>query len=721
MIKRVEVLLPVALDRSFTYSVPDELDIAPGEIVEVPLGGRMQAGVVWGPGDPDVPEKKLKPVSASYDLPRLPPEVLKFVDWVTRYTLAPAGMVLRIALRGASNVGDESPKRAVMTTGEAPARMTPARKRVLEIAADNLARIKSDLARLSGASVGVIDGLVKDGALRVVELPPDPIGSGLDADFQQPVLNEEQAGVARELAASVRAQKFAPHLLEGVTGAGKTETYLEAVAEALRMGRQALILLPEIALTRVMIDRVAARFGAPPGEWHSTVSSKRRARTWEGTATGETQIVVGARSALFLPFKDLGVIIIDEEHDNGFKQDDTPIYHARDMAVVRAQISEIPIALVSATPSIETRVNAEAGRYRHHLLTERYGGRTLPDIELLDLRDDPPAPNRWIAPPLETEVRETLARGEQALLFLNRRGFAPLTLCRACGHRFQCPNCSSWLVEHRFRKKLVCHHCAHHEDVPPACPKCATPGKLAAVGPGVERIRDEAAELFPEARLSVLSSDITVGAERMRAELDAIARHEVDLIIGTQLVTKGHNFPGLTLVGVVDGDLGLGTSDPRAAERTFQLLEQVTGRAGRGDKPGRGVVQTHDPGHPVMQALKKRDGAAFYKAEIEARADAGLPPFGRLASVIVSSPDKREAENYARAIAQIFPETPGLRLLGPAEPPLALIRGRHRMRLIIKAPRTTDLSGFIRGWLANAPKAPGPVQIQIDVDPVSFV
>jgi primosomal protein N' (replication factor Y) len=637
---RVEVLLPVALDRSFTYSVPDGLDVRPGEIVEVPLGGRMQAGVVWGPGDPEVPEKKLKPVAAAFDLPRLTPEVLRFVDWVARYTLSPAGMVLRIALRGARHVGEETPRRAVVTTGEPPARMTAARARVLEKASDNLARTKADLARETGASVSVIDGLVKDGALRIVELPPEPTGSGLDPDFAPPELNPDQSRTATALSAAVRTRAFSTHLLEGVTGAGKTETYLEAAAEALRMGRQVLIMLPEIALTRTIMDRVAARFGAPPGEWHSTVSAKRRARTWEGAATGDTQIVVGARSALFLPFKDLGLIIVDEEHDAGFKQDDTPIYHARDMAVVRGQISDAPVVLVSATPSIETQVNAEAGRYVHHTLPVRYGGRTLPEIALVDLRDTPPDPGRWIAPPLETEVRDTLARGEQALLFLNRRGFAPLTLCRACGHRFQCPNCTSWLVEHRFRRKLVCHHCGHHEDVPPACPNCHTPGKLAAVGPGVERIRDEAAALFPEARLAVLSSDITVGAERMRAELTAIAKHEVDLVVGTQLVTKGHNFPDLTLVGVVDGDLGLSASDPRAAERTFQLLEQVTGRAGRGERPGRGLVQTHDPGHPVMQALKNHDGAAFYKAEIAARADAALPPFGRLASLIVSAPSK---------------------------------------------------------------------------------
>ncbi len=718
---RVEVLLPVALDRSFTYLVPESMEAAPGTIVEVPLGRQMQAGVVWGPGDPEVPEKKLKPISGVYDLPALTPEVLRFVDWVANYTLSPAGMVLRIALRGARHVGEESPKRAVVTTGEQPARMTAARTRVLEVSADNLARTKADLARLSGASSGVIDGLVKDGALRIVELPPEPIGSGLDADFAPPKLSEDQAATAEALIKTVRTRSFSTHLLEGVTGAGKTEVYLEAAAEALRIGRQALILLPEIALTRAIMDRVTQRFGAAPGEWHSTVSAKRRARTWEGVTTGDTQIVVGARSALFLPFRDLGLIVVDEEHDAGFKQDDTPIYHARDMAVVRAQISKAPALLVSATPSIETLVNAQAGRYIHHILPSRFGGRALPDITLVDLRADPPEQGRWIAPSLEQDIRDTLRRGEQALLFLNRRGFAPLTLCRACGHRFQCPNCTSWLVEHRFRRKLVCHHCGHHEDVPPACPKCATPGKLAAVGPGVERIRDEAAKLFPEARISLLSSDITVGAERMRAELDAITRHEVDLVIGTQLVTKGHNFPHLTHVGVVDGDLGLSTSDPRAAERTFQLLEQVTGRAGRGARPGRGFVQTYDPGHPVMQALKTHDSVSFYEAEIAARSDAALPPFGRLASVIVSSPMKTDAELYARGLAQIFPQDADARLLGPAEPPLALIRGRHRLRLIVKAPRTTDVPSLIRDWLSRAPKAPGSLSLQIDMDPISFL
>jgi primosomal protein N' (replication factor Y) len=717
----VEVLLPVALDRSFTYSLPEDIVAPPGSFVEVPLGPRAVAGVVWGPGDPEVPAGKLKAVRQKLELPPLGDELRAFVDWVARYTLAPRGMVLRIAVRGARNPGDEAPKSAVIATGSAPGRATPARTRVLATASDGVPRNKSDLARTAGVSPGVIDGLVADGALRIVEVIAEPIGSGLQPDLGRPELSEAQAEIAALLQAAVRDRTGSTHLVEGVTGSGKTEVYLEAVAEALRTGRQALILLPEIALTQAVLNRVTRRFGGAPGEWHSTVSAKRRARIWTGTASGETRIVVGARSALFLPFRDLGIVVVDEEHDAGFKQEDVPVYHARDMAVVRGKLAEAPVVLVSATPSLESRVNADAGRYRHHLLPERFGGRTMPEIELLDLRADPPPPGRWIAPRLEQQVRDTLARGEQALLFLNRRGFAPLTLCRACGHRFACPNCSAWLVEHRFRRQLACHHCGHHEPVPPACPKCSTPDKLAAVGPGVERIRDEAAALFPEARLAVLSSDLVIGADSIRAELKAVEDHVVDLVIGTQLVTKGHNFPYLTLVGVVDGDLGLGTSDPRAAERTFQLLEQVTGRAGRGAIAGKGIVQTTDPLHPVMQALKNHDAAAFYAAEIDARADAMLPPFGRLASLVVSAPVRNDAEAYARALAQSFPASAPARLLGPAEAPISLLRGRHRFRLLLRADRTVDVPGLIRAWLAEAPRAPASIGLHTDVDPVSFL
>ncbi|HVV93196.1 MAG TPA: primosomal protein N' [Hyphomicrobiales bacterium] len=723
-VRRVEVLLPVALDRSFTYALPRGLDAQPGALVRVPLGGRDAFGVVWDGAGDALPAARLKPVAAVLDHPPLPAELRTFVDWVARYTLTPLGLVLRMALRGTGEVGFTPPPRiGVAATGMLPPRMTAARQRVLD-AAGPPARgwAKGDLARAAGVSPGVIEGLLAARAFTEIALPvPPPPGSGLDPDHAPPRLNREQAEVARALAAAVSEGGFSTHLVEGVTGAGKTEVYLEAVAAALRARRQVLVLLPEIALTKAVFDRLAARFGAAPAEWHSALSARQRARTWEAVASGEAKVVVGARSALFLPFSALGAIVVDEEHDAGFKQEDMPVYHARDMAVVRARSAGVPAILVSATPSLESRINAEAGRYRRHLLPRRHGGQSLPAIEIVDLLKAPPPRGRFIAPALEEATRAALGRGEQALLFLNRRGYAPLTLCRACGHRLQCPNCTAWLVEHRLRRVLACHHCGHGEPVPEACPQCGAVGTLTPVGPGVERIVDEARAVFPDARLAVLSSDLTTGAERLREELHGIAEHRVDLVVGTQLVTKGHHFPDLTLVGVVDADLGLSTADPRAAERTFQLLDQVTGRAGRGARPGRGLVQTYDAQHPVMQALKAGRRDEFYAAEAEARADAALPPFGRLASIVVSAPERTEAESHARALARAFPEAEGIRLLGPAEAPLALLRGRHRQRLIVKAPRNCDLSGLIRAWLGAAPAPRGGTLVAIDVDPMSFL
>jgi len=487
------------------------------------------------------------------------------------------------------------------------------------------------------------------------------------------------------------------------------------------MGKQALILLPEIALTARFLDRFAARFGTRPAEWHSQISPRRRARTWEGVASGEIAVVAGARSALFLPFRDLGAIIVDEEHDPAYKQEDGVHYHARDMAVVRGRIAQVPVMLASATPSLETEVNARRGRYRRLDLPERFGGSQIPPLTTIDLRKEGPPRGRWIAPRLEGAIGETLARGEQALLFLNRRGYAPLTLCRACGYRMRCPNCDAWLVEHRHRKRLACHHCGFETSPPPACPKCGAADSFVALGPGVERLEEEVRGLFPQARTLVLSSDLAGGVERLRAELESIAKRETDIVIGTQLVAKGHHFPGLALVGVVDADFGLSQGDPRAAERTFQLLHQVVGRAGREAAAGKGLLQTYQPEHPVMAALIAGDRKAFYDCEIAAREEAGLPPFGRLASLIVSAADKPAAEAHARKLAASAPREEGVRVLGPAEAPLGLIRGRHRWRLLAKSPRNFDLSGYLRDWLGRAPKPKGSVRVTIDVDPQSFL
>jgi primosomal protein N' (replication factor Y) (superfamily II helicase) len=731
-----DVLFPVAVDTAYSYRIPAPLQLAPGDFVVAPLGTRTATGVVWatrvGGGD------NLKSITAKRDWPPLKAPLREFVDWVARWTLSARGAVLRMAIRAPDATEAPAAKFGYERTEKPPQRLTPTRVRVLEALALQSPLSKTALAELAKCSVGVIDGLLDDGALALVALPPAPVALPPDPDFCARPLSDDQAEAARALREAVEQRAYSAILLEGVTGSGKTEVYFEAAAAALKAGRQTLILMPEIALTSQFLDRFAARFGVRPAEWHSGVTPRQRERLWGACANGEAKVVVGARSALFLPFADLGLIVIDEEHEGAYKQEEGVIYHARDMAVVRARLEGAPIVLATATPSLETRVNAEQGRYRWLRLDARFGARPMPTLKPIDLRREGPPRGRWLAPRLVTEVGETIAAGEQALLFLNRRGYAPLTLCRSCGHRFQCPNCSSWLVEHRFRKALVCHYCGHSEVRPDLCPECHEADTLVACGPGVERVAEEAAALFPEARLLILSSDMTGGVERMRGELDAAARGDYDIIVGTQLVAKGHNFPLLTLVGVVDADVGLSNADPRAAERTFQLLRQATGRAGRGEKPGRALLQTYQAGHPVIAALLSGDVESFYAAETEQRRRGGLPPFGRLASVIVAGEDRGAAEAHARAMARAahamppgekwrlapiggLAEAGEISLLGPAEPPIAVLRGRHRFRLAVKAPRAADLQGFLRAMLAAAPPPRGGVRVTVDVDPQSFL
>jgi primosomal protein N' (replication factor Y) len=717
----VDVLVPVALDHTYSYKVPSGLELKPGDIVAVPLGAREVVGVVWADDVTIRPglHNRMKDVELKLDYPPVKPELRKFVDWVSDYTLSPRGMVLRMCLR----MGDLGPARdkvGVRLVGPAPKRMTTARMRVLQLLADGMMRAKSEAAHEAGVSAGVIDGLVDEGTLETLVLPPEPVARQPDPEHAVPEFTEAQRAASDTLRASVAKGGFSVTLVDGVTGSGKTEVYFEAVAEAIRQKKQVLMLMPEIALTAQFLDRFAARFGVRPAEWHSELAPRKRARTWAAVAANEVSVVVGARSALFLPYADLGLIVVDEEHDPAYKQEDGVRYHARDMAVVRARETRIPIVLASATPSVETVVNARRGRYVHLKLPERFGGQHLPSVEAIDLRREGPPRGRFISPRLAEQVKIALERNEQALLFLNRRGFAPLTLCNACGHRMACPNCDAWLVDHRFKRRLVCHHCGYGMPPPEQCPKCEAKGSFVAVGPGVERLEQEAAELFPGARILVLSSDLVDTMERLRQELDDVAQGRFDIVIGTQLVAKGHHFPKLNLVGVVDADLGLANGDPRAAERTFQLLHQVVGRAGREEGRGYGFLQTHQPEHPVMRALIVQDREAFYSAEIAVREATLYPPFGRLASLLISGADKHATEAYARKIAAVSPIHDDVKVLGPAEAPLAVVRGRHRFRLLVKSPRAYDLSAYLREWLAAVPKAKGTLKLEVDVDPQSF-
>ncbi|AQS41044.1 MAG: Primosomal protein N [Candidatus Tokpelaia hoelldobleri] len=719
--KAVAVLVPAPVERAYSYAVPDGMSVVAGSVVRVPLGARQVSGVVVGAAVDEVAAEKLRPVSAVFDCPPLLPELMRFIRFVADYTLSPAGQVARMALRVPAAFEPEAVVEGLRYSGGAPDRLTPARARVLERAADGMAWTRSGLAHAAGVSSTVIDGLKAQGILTSVPLPPVPVVPPPDPAYAPAVLETAQRDIADTMRQSVTARRFHVSLLDGVTGSGKTEVYFEAVAAALEQGRQVLILLPEIALTQQFLDRFEARFGAAPAEWHSDLTAVRRERIWRQVAEGRVRVVAGARSALFLPFADLGLIVVDEEHDAAYKQEDRVFYNARDMAVARGHIAGIPVILSSATPSVESQVNAHSGRYQRLHLGARFARAALPDLRAVDMRRTPPPPGKFLSPPLLGALRETLANGKQSLLFLNRRGYAPLTLCRVCGHRFACRNCSSWLVEHRSRRQLLCHHCGYHEPVPEACPECGTLDHLAACGPGVERIAEEAGQGFPEARVQVLSTDMAGGIKRLRLELEAIAKGEVDIIIGTQLVAKGHHFPHITLVGVVDADLGLANADPRAAERTFQLLSQVTGRAGRTGEKSLGLIQTYQPEHPVMQAIVAGDSAAFYQREIATREMSRLPPFGRLAALIISGENRMETENHARVLRRAAPVSAGITVLGPAEAPIAQLRGRYRFRLAVHGERKMDVQAYIRALVSQAPRPRGSLRVQVDIDPQSFL
>ncbi|CDN49814.1 primosomal protein N' [Neorhizobium galegae] len=723
LVRVVPVLVPLPVPVAYSYAVPEGVHVEPGSVVQVPVGPRQLIGVVWdGDNDDKLDPKKLRPLTLVFDCPPLSKEMRDFVDWVASYTLSPPGLVARMAIRAPAALDPEPMVEGLRYLGGQPERLTPARARVLDLAdEEEIPWTRSGLAHAAGVSMSVVDGLTAQGIFETVFLPPPPVVARPDPDYISPRIEGPQKQASVDILESIRAGGFSASLIDGVTGSGKTEVYFEAIAETLRRGKQVLILLPEIALTSSFLERFQERFGAKPGEWHSDLAPRMREKVWRGVVTGEVKVVAGARSALFLPFEDLGLIIVDEEHDPAYKQEDRVFYNARDMAVVRARIGDFPIVLVSATPSVESQVNGLAGRYNTVHLPTRFGDAAMPDLHLIDMRRHPPERGGFLSPVLLRAMKKTLERNEQSLLFLNRRGYAPLTLCRVCGHRFQCPQCSSWLVEHRFKSQIQCHQCGYSERTPEACPECGTLDHLVACGPGVERIAEEVEKHFPEARTIVMSSDLLGGVKRMRLELEAIAKGEADIVIGTQLVAKGHNFPLMTLVGIVDSDLGLSNGDPRAAERTFQLLSQVTGRAGRTGLKSHGLLQTFQPQHPVMQAIVSGDAGAFYEREIAEREKAILPPFGRLASLIVSADTRADAETHARGLRAAAPKVTGISVLGPAEAPLALVRGRHRFRLLVHGRRNSDMQAFLRAMMENGPKQRGSVQIQLDIDPQSFL
>jgi primosomal protein N' (replication factor Y) len=725
------VLLPLPLPATLDYLAPaGTAPPEPGCFVRVPLGTRSLVGVVWEGSGGELPAGALKPVLELLPVPPLRPELRRFVERVAAYTMTPPGMILRMAMSAPAALEPLRPRRlcAITLAGLAAlqddppgTRLTPARRRVLESLRDGRLLPATELSGLAGCGPGVVRDLIAAGYVEGCLAPAEPPAVPQpDWRLSGPPLSPDQAAAARRLVDNVSAGGFAVTVLDGVTGSGKTETYFAALAAALAAGKQALVLLPEIALGAQWLERFRNGFGVFPAQWHSDIGEAERRATWRAVADGRMRVVVGARSALFLPFGELGLIIVDEEHDPSYKQEDGVIYQARDMAVLRASLAGIPIVLVSATPSLESVVNIARGRYQRVALPRRHAAAELPEVRLVDMRRERIEPGRFLSPPLAAELAATFEAGRQALLFLNRRGYAPLTLCRACGHRFHCPSCTAWLVEHRFTRRLLCHHCGHAETVPPCCPECLAAGALVPCGPGVERLLEEATARFPAARTALMVSDLLSGPRAAAQLTQAMTERRYDLLIGTQIVAKGHHFPMLTLVGVVDADLGLTGGDLRAAERTYQLLHQVGGRAGRAEHKGQVLIQTFMPDQPVMKALAAGDRDRFLETEAAARRHAGLPPFGRLAALIVSAADTETCDFTARALARAAPQLPGVTVLGPAPAPLAILRGRHRQRFLVKATREVRLQAILRDWLSRV-RIAGSARIQVDIDPYSFL
>ncbi len=718
----VGVLITEPLDRMLDYKAP-EGGCDTGAFVEVPLGPRKVLGVVWGKGTGGYDLAKVRSVLRVLDAAPMQQDMRQFLRKCADYTLTPMPAMLRLATRAPGLGGAVSMRKVYRLGGREPDRMTNARARVLDAmeAYGGAAVTMGELAEAAGVGNSVVKGLVKHGAIYEEDSPRDLPYPILDPDRPGKPLTEDQASAASALRAGVAAKVYGTTLLKGVTGAGKTEVYLEAVAECLAQGRQALVLLPEIALTTEFLTRVEARFGARPAEWHSGVTMTERRRCWRMVGEGNAQFVVGARSALFLPFRDLGLIVVDEEHDGSYKQEDGVLYNARDMAVMRASLCSGHVVLASATPALETWVNAEAGKYNRVNLTARFGAAKMPQMRAIDMRTEDLPGGSWISPSLQKAVRLRLEKGEQSLLFLNRRGYAPVTLCRACGEQIGCDHCDARMVEHRFQKRLMCHQCGETKPIPAACPSCGVEGKLAPVGPGVERMAEEAAAQFPDARLAILSSDLFGSARALKERIETIAAGEADIIIGTQLVAKGHNFPLLTLVGVIDADLGLQGSDLRAAEKTFQLMRQVAGRAGRVETQGEALLQSFQPEHPVIRAILTGDEEAFWRAEASERQAVGMPPFGRMAGIILSAPDLAMVFDVGNALAQN--DGPlraiGAQVFGPAAAPIARIRGRHRVRLLIKADKGAPLQAALTAWIGQL-KRPTQLRLSVDIDPQSF-
>lgn len=735
MKKKYSVLFPLPLNQTYTYIREESMDLPVGTFVQAPFGKRRLIGVIWpDPISETISSTQLKELSKTFpEIAPLTEKAIKFLEWVSKYTMSPRGSVLKMMLSAPEVFEEKTAKMGYKLHADKEKldslRLSESRHRVLSILKEAKApMLQTDIAKSANVNVSVLKPLIANGIIEQVPMLDEEEHLSIST-FCPVTLSEDQTKAVSHLLDQVHSDDPKPALLDGVTGSGKTEVYFEAIAKVLKEDGQALVLLPEISLSTQWLSRYKERFGVEPTLWHSDLTKAQRRKNWLAVNKGEARVVVGARSALFLPFKNLKFIVVDEEHDGSYKQEESVIYNARDMAIVRAKVEKASIVLASATPSLETIYNCDQGVYDFIHLPERHGGAVLPDIELVDLREPQQKstvdkggvkePTHWIAEPLFQACQETLAQEQQVLLYLNRRGYSPLTICKACGERESCPYCTAWLVYHRGRKTLVCHHCGHTVNHHQDCVTCGSKDSLIPCGPGVERVAEEVQKRFPDATYEVISSDVMSNSRRMKQVIEDFADGKIQILIGTQMIAKGYHFPNLTLVGVIDADLGLTGADIRASEKTYQLLHQVAGRSGRETKKGKVLLQTYMPDHPVFQALITHDRDSFLQEEKQVRSFRSMPPYGRLASIIISAGDAPLVEKICKELAKKMPQFKGVEIFGPGPAQLSLIRGKHRWRFLVKTEKEISVQKVIGAWLQDF-VLPNSVRLQIDVDPYSF-
>lgn len=723
----VKVLIPNVVNAGYDYRLTGPATL--GQFVACRVMNRPYIGVVWGFGDSGLPPEKIKDVSAVYDA-RLAITDLQWIVKMSGWTLMTPGAVLRLIV----NVPDAfSPPKMEQLYGlniTDAVRMTASRQAVADAFAsnDNEPMSATDVQNIARVSPSVVRTMISGGILVPKEqrARPTEYNSPEYHDCGNIVLNPEQQSAADVIGAAIDRGGFSVHLLDGITGSGKTQVYFDAAWRAYSRGGSVLLMMPEIALTAQFMHRFAARFGAAPVVWHSNLTAARRREIWRGVLRGEIRMVVGTRSALFLPWQNLGLIVVDEEHDTSYKQEDMGNYHARDMAVLRGKIAGFPVVLASATPSAETLQNVASGKYQVLRLTSRVGGAQLPKIETIDLRENRPEPyqvsdvlnNGFLSVPLCNAISDTIAAHRQVMLFINRRGFAPIVQCKKCGWVAGCPDCSVGMTYHRAVGKLLCHMCGRTAPMPTKCPDCG--GDVSMRGAGLEKIAEEVSVRFPSARVALVSSDTISTRQSLERIVAKMESGEIDIVIGTQILAKGHHFPNLTLVGVVDADMGLFGTDFRAAEHTFQQLFQVAGRAGRGEFPGRVLLQTYQPQHPVLCAICAGDRDAFMAADMASRQSAKMPPFGQLIAVIVECQREDTLKKYCAGLAAAAPRAPGVKIMGPIAAGVYQIRNWYRMRFLVMGGPTTLLQPVVAHWL-RAIKQPANMRVKVDVNPQNFM